>query len=178
MIDFVTELWLELAIITNGSNLADLNKAEKTAKNIKSASLINKNVITVTTNPAVAKVKELKAQILKLKAEIKEAKYVLQEDRKQLQNIERNRKPSYWGPNHKLVNKKNLECYNCKKKSHFKSKCQAKLKGQMRDRIDYKNIWFLETDQPEVESSSDSEMEEVNLNHQWIHIHNWKYNIA
>jgi len=33
-------------------------------------------VIAATINPAVAEVKELKAQILKLKAEIKEAKYV------------------------------------------------------------------------------------------------------
>jgi len=49
---------------------------EETAKNVESASLINKNVIAATTNPATAEVKELKAQILKLKAEIKEAKYV------------------------------------------------------------------------------------------------------
>jgi len=33
-------------------------------------------VIAAMTNPAVAKVKELKAQILKLKAKIKEAKYI------------------------------------------------------------------------------------------------------
>jgi len=65
-----------LAIITNGSNLADLDKVEETAKNVESASLINKNVIAATTNPATAEVKELKAQILELKAEIKEAKYV------------------------------------------------------------------------------------------------------
>src|SRR6266498_1753875 len=75
VIDFVVGLRLELAIITNGSNLADLDKAKKTAKNVESASLINKNVI-VATNPAVVKVKELKAQILELKAEIKKAKYV------------------------------------------------------------------------------------------------------
>ncbi len=49
---------------------------KKTAKNVKSASLINKNVIAAVTNPAVAEVKKLKAQILELKAEIKEAKYV------------------------------------------------------------------------------------------------------
>ena len=49
---------------------------EETAKNVESASLINKNVIATATNPAVAEVKELKAQILKLKAEIKKAKYV------------------------------------------------------------------------------------------------------
>ena len=60
VMDFVTELWSELAIITNGSNPADLDEAEKTAKNIESASLINKNVIAVTTNPAVTEVKELK----------------------------------------------------------------------------------------------------------------------
>ncbi len=45
VMDFVAGLWSELAIITNGSNPADLDKAEKTAKNIESASLINKNVI-------------------------------------------------------------------------------------------------------------------------------------
>ncbi len=56
---------------------------EKTAKNVKSVSLINKNIMAVTTNPAIAKVKELKAQILKLKAEIKEVKYISQKDRKQ-----------------------------------------------------------------------------------------------
>ncbi len=62
VIDFVAGLWSELAIITNGSNLADLNEAEEIAKNVESASLINKNVIAAATNPAVAKVKELKAQ--------------------------------------------------------------------------------------------------------------------
>ena len=75
VMDFVVGLRPELAIITNGSNPADLDKAEKIAKNVESASLINKNVIAVVTN-LTAKVKELKAQILKLKAEIKEAKYV------------------------------------------------------------------------------------------------------
>ena len=77
VMDFVAGLWPELAIITNGSNPADLDEVEKTAKNIESASLINKNVIAAATSPAVAEVKELKAQILELKAEIKEAKYVL-----------------------------------------------------------------------------------------------------
>jgi len=77
VMDFVAGLRPELAIITNGSNPADLDEVEETAKNVKSVSLINKNVIAVTTNPATAEVKELKAQILELKAEIKETKYVL-----------------------------------------------------------------------------------------------------
>ena len=75
VMDFIAGLRPELAIITNGSNPADLDEAEETAKNVESASLINKNVIAAATNPT-AKVKELKAQILELKAEIKEAKYV------------------------------------------------------------------------------------------------------
>ncbi len=74
--DFVAGLWPELAIITNGSNPADLDEAEKMAKNVESASLINKNVIAAATNPSTAEVKELKAHILELKAEIREAKYV------------------------------------------------------------------------------------------------------
>ncbi len=74
--DFVARLRPELAIITNSSNLADLDETKKTAKNVKSTSLINKNMIAATTNPAVAEVKGLKAQILELKAEIKEAKYI------------------------------------------------------------------------------------------------------
>jgi len=82
MIDFVVGLWPELAIITNSSNPADLDEVEEIAKNIESASLINKNVIAAATNPATAEVKELKAQILKLKAEIKEVKYIPREDRK------------------------------------------------------------------------------------------------
>ena len=76
VMDFVARLRLELAIIINGSNLADLDKVEETVKNVKSASLINKNVIAAATNSVVAEVKELKAQILKLKAKIKEAKYI------------------------------------------------------------------------------------------------------
>ncbi len=119
---------------------------KKTAKNVKSASLINKNVIAVTTNPIVAEVKELKAQILKLKAEIKEAKYISRENRRALQNNEGNRKPPYRGSNWKSVDKKNLECFNCGKKGHFKSECRAKLKGQTRDRTDYRNIRFLESE--------------------------------
>ncbi len=72
--------------------------------------------------------KELKAQILELKAKIKEAKYVLREDKKVPQNNGENRKLSYQGLNRKPVDKKNLECYNCKRKSHFKSECRAKPK--------------------------------------------------
>ncbi len=99
VMDFVAGLWPELAIITNGLNLADLDEAEETAKNVESASLINKNVIAAATNPATAEVKELKAQILELKAEIKEAKYIPQEDKKRPQNNGENRKLPYKGPN-------------------------------------------------------------------------------
>ncbi len=116
VMDFVAGLRSELAIITNGSNPADLDKAEETAKNVKSASLINKNVIVVATNPATAEVKELKAQILKLKAEIKEAKYVPREDRKVPQNTGRNWKPPYREPNRKPVDKRHLKYFNCEKK--------------------------------------------------------------
>ncbi len=73
--DFVAGLWPELAIITNGSNLTDLDEVEKIAKNIESTSLINKNVM-VAVSLVTAEVKELKIQILELKAKIKEAKYV------------------------------------------------------------------------------------------------------
>ena len=123
VMDFVAGLKPELAIITNGSNPADLDEAEETAKNVESASLINKNVIAAVTNPATAEVKELKAQILELKAEIKEAKYTPREDRKPFQNNKGNRKPPYRGPNRKPVDKRNLECFNCGKKRHFKSEC-------------------------------------------------------
>ncbi len=61
VIDFIAGLQPELAIITNRSNPADLDEVEETVKNVKSASLINKNVIVAAINPAVAKVKELKA---------------------------------------------------------------------------------------------------------------------
>src|SRR6266498_5901244 len=71
VMDFVAGLRLEIAIITNDLNSADLDEAEETAKNVENASLINKNVIAATTNPAATEVKELKAQILELKAEIK-----------------------------------------------------------------------------------------------------------
>src|SRR6266542_2717713 len=90
VMDFVARLRPELVIITNGSNPADLDEAEETAKNVENASLINKNVIAAT-NPATAEVKELKAQILELKAEIKEAKYIPREDRKPPQNNGGNR---------------------------------------------------------------------------------------
>src|SRR6266511_674336 len=174
VMDFVAGLRSELAIITNSSNLADLDEVEETAKNVKSASLINKNVIAAATNPVIAEVKELKAQILKLKAEIKEVKYVPQEDRKVSQNNGGNRKSPYRGSNRKPVDKRNLECFNCEKKEHFKSEYQAKPK----DRTDYKNIRFLESEQPEIESSSDSEIEEINFHHQRVRIPNRKYNAA
>ena len=99
VMDFVARLRPELAIITNGSNPVDLDEAEETAKNVESASLINKNVIAAATNPRTAEIKELKAQILELKAEIKETKYVPQEDRKPSQNNGGNRKPPYREPN-------------------------------------------------------------------------------
>src|SRR6266498_2415728 len=152
VMDFVAGLRPKLAIITNGSNPADLDEAEETAKNVESASLINKNVIAAATNPSTAEVKELKAQILELKAEIKEAKYTSREDRKPPQNNGGNRKPPYRGPNQKPVDKRNLEYFNYRKKGHFKSECRAKPKDQTRDRIDYKNIRFLESEQPENES--------------------------
>ncbi|SRR6266542_2087457 len=82
VMDFVAGLQPELAIITNSFNSTNLDEAEKIAKNVESASLINKNVIAATTNSVTAEVKELKAQILELKVEIKEAKYVPREDRK------------------------------------------------------------------------------------------------
>src|SRR6266540_1543402 len=112
VMDFVAGLLPELAIITNSSNPADLDEAEKIAKNVESASLIKKNVIAAATNLATAEVKELKVQILELKAEIKEVKYVPQEDRKASQNIGENRKPPYRGSNRKPVDKRNLECFN------------------------------------------------------------------
>jgi len=72
--NFILGLWLELAIITNKSNLINLNKIKKTTKNMKSISLINHNLINNTTKSM--KIKELKTQILELKVEIKEFKYV------------------------------------------------------------------------------------------------------
>ncbi len=164
VMDFIVGLRPELAIITNGSNPVHLDEAEETAKNVESASLINKNVIAAATNPSIVEVKELKAQILELKAEIKEAKYVPREDKKTSQNNGGNRKPPFRGPNRKPIDKRNLECFNCGKKRHFKSECRAKSK----DRTDYRNIRFLEFEQPENESSSDSEMKEINLHHQRV----------
>src|SRR6266498_900773 len=90
------------------------------------------------------------------------------------QNNGGNRKLPYRRPNRKSVDKRNLECFNCEKKGHFRSKCRSKLK----DRTDYRNIRFLESKQPKIESSSDSEMEEINLYHQRIRIPNRKYNAA
>ncbi len=133
VMDFVVGLRPELAIITNSLNPADLDEVKETAKNVENASLINKNVIAAATNPAVTEVKELKAQILELKAEIKKAKYVSQEDRKVPQNNGGNKKPPYRGPNRKPINKRNLKCFNCEKKGHFKSECQAKPKDRARD---------------------------------------------
>src|SRR6266498_1918401 len=95
VMDFVAGLRSELAIITNGSNSTDLDEAEEIAKNVESASLINKNVIAATTSFVAAEVKELKAQILELKAEMKEVKYVPREDRKAFQNNRGNKKPPY-----------------------------------------------------------------------------------
>ncbi len=125
-------------------------------------------MIAAATNSATAEVKKLKAQILELKSEIKEAKYISREDRKMPQNNGGNQKPPYKGSNRKPVDKRNLECFNCEKKGHFKSECQAKPK----DRTDYRNIRFLESEQPEIESSSDSETEEINLHHQRVRIPN------
>ncbi len=42
--------------------------------------------------------------------------------------------------------------------------------------MDYKNVWFLKTEQPEVESSNDFKIKEVNLNYQQVQIVNRKYN--
>ncbi len=177
MIDFVVGLRTELAIITNGSNLADFDEVKEMAKNVKSTSLINKNVMAVATNLTVAEVKEFKVQILELKVEIKEAKYISQEDWKQPQNNERNRKPPYKGLNRKPIDKRNLKCFNCEKKGYFKSECWAKPKNQTRNWTDYKNTQFLKSEQSKAETS-DSEMKEVNLNYQRICIYNWKYNAA
>src|SRR6266498_4024358 len=171
VMDFIAGLQPELAIITNGSNPADLDKAEETAKNVESASLINKNVIAAATNLTV-EVKELKAQILELKAEMKQAKYVPREDKKEPQKYGGNKKPLYRGQNRKPVDKRNIECFNCGKKGHFRSECRSKPK----DRTDYRNIRFLESEQSET--SSDSETEKITLHHQRVRISNQKYNAA
>ncbi len=83
---------------------------------------------------------------MKLKAKIKEAKYVPWKDRKPSQNNGGNKKLPYRGSNRKPVDKRNLEYFNCDKKSHFKSECWAKPKGQTRDQANYRNIQFLETE--------------------------------
>ncbi len=76
------------------------------------------------------------------------------------------------------MDKRNLKCFNCGKKGHFRSECQSKPKDQTRDRTDYRNIRFLESEQPEVESSNVSKTEEINLHHQRVRIPNRKYNTA
>ena len=76
------------------------------------------------------------------------------------------------------MDKRNLKCFNCEKKGHFKSECRAKLKDQTKDRTDYRNIRFLESEYSDSESSSDSETEEINLHHQRVQIPNRKYNAA
>ena len=109
--NFIIKLRLELAIITNRSNLADLNEAEKIAKNMKSISLINKNILVANITLTVAKIKEFKIQILKLKAKLKESKYILWENRKLFINAKGNRKLLYKGSNCKLIDKRNLKYY-------------------------------------------------------------------
>ncbi len=168
VMDFIVGLRSELAIITNSSNPVDLNEVEEIAKNVESASLINKNVLAAATNPTTVEVKKLKAQILELKVEIKEAKYVSREDQKPPQNNRENKKSPFRGPNRKLLDKRNLKCFNCEKKGYFKSKCRAKPRDRSWDRTDYRIIRFLESEQLEIESSSDSEMEKINLHHQRV----------
>ncbi len=87
VMDFVAGLRPELAIITNGSNPADLDEAEETAKNVKSTSLINKNVIAAAINPATAEVKKLKAQILELKLKSKKQNTYLERIGKSLKTM-------------------------------------------------------------------------------------------
>jgi len=123
VIDFIVRLKSELAIIINKSSSADLDEIEKIAKNMESTSLINKNILVAITILAVIEIKELKAQILELKSELKDSKYVFREDHKLLSNNRENKKLLYKGSNYKPVNKRNLECYKCSKKGHFKSKC-------------------------------------------------------
>ncbi len=60
VIDFVVGLQSELAIITNSSNPMNLDEVEETAKNVESASFINKNMIAAATDPTIAEVKKLK----------------------------------------------------------------------------------------------------------------------
>src|SRR6266498_5788232 len=77
IMDFIAGLRFELTMIANGTNPADFDEAEEMAKNMKSDSFINKNVLVVTMIPVVAEIKELKAQILELKIKLKESKYIL-----------------------------------------------------------------------------------------------------
>ncbi len=65
--DFIVRLRLKLAIITNGSNSMNLNKMKKIIKNVKSTSLINKNMIVAISTLIIIEIKKLKIQILKLK---------------------------------------------------------------------------------------------------------------
>ncbi len=54
----------------------NLDEVKKIVKNVKSTSLINKNILATITTLAIAKIRELKVQILELKAELKDFKYV------------------------------------------------------------------------------------------------------
>jgi len=98
----------------------------------------------------------------------------LKKDYKLSSSIKGNKKSSYKRLNCKPVNKKNLEYYKCSKKDYFKSECYSKLK----DRIDYKNVWYYKIEYFKNRNSSDSEIEKINFNHQKIWIHNQKYNAA
>jgi len=60
VIDFVIGLRIELAIITNRLNSANLNKIKEMAKNMKSTSLINKNILAASIILVVIEVKKLK----------------------------------------------------------------------------------------------------------------------
>jgi len=53
VMDFIIGLWIDLTIITNGSNSTDLNEVKKIAKNVENASFINKNVMAAITNLAI-----------------------------------------------------------------------------------------------------------------------------
>ncbi len=123
------ELRLELVIIINKFSLTDLDKIEKIIKNMKSISLINKNILAAIIISVVIKIKKLKIQILELKTKLKNFKYIFRKDYNSFLITEKNRKSLYKRQNHKPVNKKNLKCYKCKKKNYFKFKCQSKPKN-------------------------------------------------
>ncbi len=127
--DFVVRLRPDLIIITNRSNLIDFDEVEKTAKNMKSISLINKNILVIFTTSIIIKIKKLKIQILELKIELKDFKYIFWEDHKLSLNIEENKKLLYKGSNQKSVNKRNLKYYKYDKKDYFKFKCRIKPKN-------------------------------------------------